>query len=283
MTAQFDPRLNPFRDDLAAAHLEGQVEARKFVTGTRRQVIEPSAPILRRPRFNAALDTEALFGETVVVYDDHEGWSWVQLETDKYVGYLPTSALGDEVAEATHRVSVPRTMLFPEPDIKSGPVQFISLNTPLSATSERDGFLELAQYRGFVFKRHVTPWNEFQSDFVSVAETFLGTPYLWGGRQSLGLDCSGLVQMSLAATGYAAQRDSYMQEQSLGTALDCLDTTALRRGDLVFWPGHVAIVFDGDRFIHANGHHMQVVIEPIAETVDRIASIGKHVTMVRRP
>ncbi len=282
MTAQFDPRLNPFRDDIAAAHLEGHVEARKFVTGTRRQVIESSAPILRRPQFNAPLDTEALFGETVIVYDDHEGWSWVQLETDDYVGYLPTSALDDEIAEATHRVNVPRTMLFPEPDIKSGPVRFISLNTPLSAASERGDFLELAQYRGFVFKPHTVPLNEFQSDFVNVAETFLGTPYLWGGRQSLGLDCSGLVQMSLAATGYAAQRDSYMQEKSLGTALEDLDIAALKRGDLVFWPGHVAIVFGNDRFIHANGHHMQVVIEPITETIARIASIGKDVTAIRR-
>jgi cell wall-associated NlpC family hydrolase len=275
-----DPRLTPARPDLAAASLRGRVVAARFAEGTPSQIVAASAPLRRRPEADAPLETEALRGEAATVYEDAGGWSWAQLTRDGYVGYLPTSALGDWV-EPTHRVAAPRTHAYPGPSIKRPPLAAISLGALL--TIERiEGDFAIDTGGWHYFARHLAPADGFEADFVEVAERFLHAPYLWGGRTSEGIDCSGLVQTALTAAGIAAPRDSDLLEAGLGALLPA--GADLRRGDLIFWKGHVGVMRDARTLLHANGWHMRVVSEPLAEAISRIErSGGGTVTSIRRP
>ena len=275
-----DPRRHAYRADLAAEHLRGAVAAERYVPGEPRQVAAPALPLRREPRFDAPLDTEALHGETLTVYDEREGWAWVQLHHDNYVGYVPSGGLVPEVTAPTHRVSVLRTYVFPEPDAKVPPLAMLSLNARVTVAETAGRFLRL-ESGGFVYARHALPVAEIAADYVAVAETFVGTPYLWGGRTSVGLDCSGLVQLAAAAAGHVVPRDADMQAEEAGHAFDW-QTGELVRGDLVFWNGHVGIMTSPEEFLHANAHHMAVEIEPFREARDRIKVAGFEVTGVRR-
>jgi len=275
----YDPRITPARPDLAASQLAGKVEATRFVDGQVREIADASAPVRRTPSPDAGLDTEALKGERVTIYDSNaEGWSWGQLASDRYVGWLPTSALRDPGPPPTHRVAVLRTLVFPGPSIKLPPVEGLSFGCRL-AVLRIDGPLAVTDANGFVPACHLKPLDTREPDFVAVAETFIGVPYLWGGKSSLGLDCSALVQLALTACGIACPRDSDMQERALGAPVAISD---LRRGDLVFWKDHVAIARDPATLVHANAFHMAVAIEPVAGAIPRIRVARSEVTSVRR-
>ena len=284
--ADLDPRLTPARPDLAARFLEGAVNAERFVDGTPARVIDGLAPLRREPRPDAGLDTEALYGERLTVYDeDDEGWAWVQLARDGYVGWIPAAAyLKGEGPRPTHRVATLRTFLYPGPSIKLPPLGWASLGARVAVVRETEAngrrFAVTGDGRAIV-ANHLAPVDTLESDPVAVAERFLGTPYLWGGRSSLGLDCSGLVQTALEACGIAAPRDADLQEAALGEPVD-LDPRAWRRGDLMFWPGHVALVRDETTFLHANGFMMAVGIERIDEGLARIEASGPGLRAVRR-
>lgn len=285
--ANYDPRITPARPDLAAKHLEGKVAAARFVVGEDREVIVPRAPLRHAPSPDASLDTEALRGERVTIYEANgEGWSWGQLAADGYVGWLPSAALGPPGAAATHRVGALRTFGFPGPSIKLPPVTALSLGSHLTVVGfagEREAFAVTDRGEHFP-ARHLAAVGTAEHDFVAVAERFLGVPYLWGGKTSLGLDCSGLVQVALTACGRACPRDSDMQERALGTAIDVTSgVAALHRGDLVFWPGHVAIARGDGSLVHANAHHVAVAVEPVEEAVTRIVAAGSRVISIKRP
>jgi cell wall-associated NlpC family hydrolase len=277
-----DPRLTPARPDLAAKYLEGRIEARRFVTGEEFEISDSIAPLRDAPSSDAMLLTQALMGERVTIYDrDDEGFAWGQLNSDGYVGWLPDRALAKPAAAPTHKITALRTFAFPGPSIKLPPADTLVMGAAVTVIRD-DGVFAVTRSGWYLPRRHVGPIGRHADDFVAVAEQFAGTPYLWGGKSSLGIDCSGLVQISLNAAGIGCPRDSDMQQDGLGRALDAAEAKKLRRGDLMFWNGHVAIVRDADTIVHANAHHMATTIENTSEAIARIKAAGSEINAIKR-
>ena len=274
-----DPRLTPARDDLATAGLEGLVPAGRYVRPRRMQVSVPATAVRSQPDASAEQWDQLLLGERFDVLEIRDGFAWGQAVRDGYVGHVALDALAPEGPAPTHWVRVRLTYGFRSPSIKSEPVGPISLNS-LVAVSGREGKLVLCDAGFWLPETHLAPIGVFEADPLAVAEAHLGAAYLWGGREGSGLDCSGLVQQALLACGRACPRDSDLQ-QGLGVAAS---PDALGRGDLVFWKGHVAMMVDATRMVHANAHHMAVAIEPLAEAIQRISGMGGgEPTAFRRP
>ncbi|MGZ5876682.1 MAG: C40 family peptidase [Bradyrhizobium sp.] len=277
-----DPRLTPARPELAAKYLEGKIEAARFVIGEEFEIVDALAPLRERPSSDAMLLTQALKGERATIYDRNgEGFAWGQLNSDGYVGWLPDRALAKPIAAPTHKVTSLRTFAFPGPSIKLPPVATLVMGAVVTVVRE-DGPFAMTRDGWYLPRQHLGGIGQHESDFVAVAERFTGTPYLWGGKSSLGIDCSGLVQLSLNAAGTGCPRDSDMQQDGLGRTLDPAESKKLQRGDLIFWKGHVAIVRDADTIVHANAHHMATVIENIRDAIPRIKAAGSEIAAIKR-
>jgi cell wall-associated NlpC family hydrolase len=259
------------------------VTAARFVEGRPAGVRRGVADLRRRPEASAGLDTQLLYGEQVVVFEEKNGWAWVQNGTDGYVGYVESAALGEASGPPTHRLRALRSFLYPEPDLKTPPLDCLSIASPVQVVAN-DGAYSRVAGGGWIYSKHLQPLDETAPDFVATALEFLGTPYYWGGRSSVGLDCSTLVQLSLACAGVAALRDSYQQVVTLGEALNGLPgEVAVARGDLIFSPGHIAILLDEDHVLHANGFTMSVAIERLEALEGRVrAETGGGFTCLRR-
>jgi cell wall-associated NlpC family hydrolase len=277
-----DPRLTPARPDLAAKYLEGKVKAARFVTGEEFEIAEALAPLREAPSSEAMLLTQALMGERVTIYDrDGEGFAWGQLNGDGYVGWLPDRALAKPVGKPTDKITATRTFAFPGPSIKLPPIETLVMGSMVTVLRE-DGPFAVTREGWYLPRQHVGGIDRCAEDFVAVAEQFAGTPYLWGGKSSFGIDCSGLVQISLNAAGTGCPRDSDMQQDSLGRLLGLAESSKLQRGDLIFWKGHVAIVRDADSIVHANAHHMATVLENTRDAVARIRAAGSEISAIKR-
>jgi cell wall-associated NlpC family hydrolase len=282
--AGLDKRVTPARPDLAAAYLRGVVTAPRYVQGEARRVVVDATPLRSEPNPEHGYDTQVLYGEAVQVYEfDEEGWAFVQLDRDRYVGYVSANALAPVDVKFTHRVRTPRTFMYPARSIKTSPIRALPMLARVSVRAIDGAFAQIED-GGYVWADHLAPLDEVEPDFVSVAERFERAPYLWGGKTWDGADCSGLIQIALQAAGIDAPRDTDMQATSLGAAIDPgANFEALRRGDLVFWKGHVGVMCDANILLHANGHHMQVAREPFALARERIAkNTFGEVTCVRR-
>lgn len=267
---ELDPRLTPARGDLAARHLLGQVEAERFVEGSYAIVSEGVVDLRPRPEMALAPDTQLLFGEQVTVYEQAQGWAWVQSTQDGYVGYVPDAALTHGNASGrppSHRIASLGSNLYSEPALKIAVAGQLPFGACVCAREERDGFTRISDAH-WVPTPHLASKFQLLPDWVAIAELFLGVPYLWGGRSNLGLDCSALIQLARQAAGHRCLRDSDMQAKAEGETLP--EDTPLQRGDLLFWRGHVGVMSDPETLLHANGHHMAVVYEPVHDAIARI-------------
>jgi len=281
---KLDPRMHAFRRDLADIRLKGQVEATGFVGGMKHRIAAPVVDVRTAPRFDSSVNTQLIRGQDVLVFEQHEGFAWIQNADDGYVGYINDAALETESSILTHRVIAPRTFLYPGPDLRLSPAVALSLGSQLTIFAEKEtrgtryGILKSGE--AVVFS-HIKPLDKPERDYVSVAERLVYTPYLWGGVSGFGIDCSGLVQLAMAVTGKIVLRDSDMQAGTIGTFIE--DKNTLQRGDLVFWQGHVAIMMNEKNVIHANGTSMDVQIEPLQKACERIALHYGQPTCFRRP
>lgn len=251
------------------------------------QVTATVTALRRTPEDDGAMDTQLLFGEVFLVETEEDGWAYGRSHRDNYPGWVDLAALSAPVLIATHKVSALRTYAYAEPDLKSPPVGLISMNAPLP-TARRDGKFIEVQRLGWVFEAHTAAVGECAEDYVSVAELFEHTPYLWGGRESLGLDCSALLQNALERAGISGcPRDSGDQEAWCRENWERVEfndeLSGLQRGDVIFWPGHVGIMTSETHFLHANGHHMLTIHEPVSRTVMRIAHHHAPVSAICRP
>jgi hypothetical protein len=275
-----DPRLTPARPDLAASFLEGKVEAARFADGKIFALARGRCSLRHAPSADAAQDSELLHGEIFTVYEEKNGWAWGQAKRDLYVGYVHTISLGAAV-EADHGVAAVMAPALHAPDVKHPLGELLPMNARVKVLARENGYARIAGDL-YVRESQLRPLGEHAPDWIAVAERFLGAPYVWGGRTAAGLDCSGLIQTAMQAGGIAAPRDTDMQT-ALGTAVPLApDLSGLKRGDLVFWKGHVGVMLDGARLLHANAFHMEVAVEPLAEAASRIARSAGAITQVKR-
>ncbi len=266
MDMTIDPRLVPARPDLAAAHLKGSVAAERFTEGRSLTVAAPVLDMTSTPDRDAGLSNQLLMGERFLAYEEdaEAGLAWGQAEADGYVGYVSLAGLEADAPEPDMHVTVLSTYIYPEPNMKTRPLEALPMLARVATVGHEAGFVALAS-GGYCPAQHLAPIGPLAGDFVGVAEQMLGRPYLWGGRSAEGVDCSGFVQLALAAVGRMILRDADLQ-QSAGVELN----EPLARGDLVFWDGHVGIMQDDETLLHANAHHMAVASEPLADAEARI-------------
>lgn len=267
-----DPRVHAFRPDIADLALRDLVVAERYVEPVLRQCIRGIVPLFGSPDPDASLISQIRYGEFVDVFERREdGFAWVQNRMDRYVGYMPAiDVFSEEIADLSNRVSVLHSFVYPDPDIKSQPIDELVFGSCVHVGGLENNFRKLTN-GGYLFAKHLAPAEElYTPDYVFTAGRLLHMPYLWGGRTPLGIDCSGLIQLALEMAGLDAPRDSDQQRQAYGSPLSghWRDRTWLR-GDLVFFPGHVGVMTGPDHLLHASAFDMKVVVEPLLDVVTR--------------
>jgi len=271
-----DGRIHAARGDLADISLAGTLFSAHYARAVELTCIAAGTPVHSAPSKSSGAVSELLRGEVFHALDLTTDWAWGFCGHDGYVGYVRREAL--DVRElATHRITAATAPIFAAADIKSSIADYWPRGALLQGEAQGD-FIACAE--GFVHARHVAPADQSERDWTAVAELYLGLPYIWGGRGHRGLDCSGLVQVALSQCGIAVPRDTDLQREGIGSPLAAGDS--LRRGDIVFFPGHVGIMTDDAHLLHANAHWMAVVVEPLADVIERFGSEENPVLARRR-
>jgi cell wall-associated NlpC family hydrolase len=233
------------------------------------QVAPAMAPLKKEPNSNSETQTYVLKGEPLQILGEYSNWQLVVSVIDGYLGWLDQSAVQPRLSEPTHRVKVPLSHLYIKPDFRTQPNSILTMGAYVTvAGSTENEFLPI-EGGGWLYARHLDVVGTYADDPITVAESFIGAPYLWGGRSALGIDCSGLVQVALASCGHRVHRDSGPQLTSLGRPLEAEESAA--RGDLAFFPGHVGWMLDNVHMLHANATNMAVTIEELDVVIERIS------------
>lgn len=275
-SVRLDPRTHALRSDLADIALADRIQSPRFGQSRPMQCCIGTAMLRAAPDAAATAVSALLFGENFAVFDIDNGWAWGQCGHDHYVGYVESAALADPGACATHRISVPAALVFARPDIKAAALTKLPFNALVVGAAYDEKFVAAAG--GFVHVRHLSAIGVDLPLPLEAARLFVGSPYLWGGRTCAGVDCSGLVQAALLAAGQSPPRDTDQQAAAIGVAVALADRTP---GDLLFVPGHVGIIDQGDHLLHANAYWMRTLSEPLADVLARLPT--GHVVNLRRP
>ena len=275
-----DLREYAFRPTIAASYLQGIVAADQFSDGMVCSVTDSVLPLKSNPTDQAELASEMLFGEKFIVYESQGSWAWGQSQTDGYVGFVKINGLSERPSSPTHEVKELKTFVYQRPDIKSPVLKGLAMGSKVSLKEKSGNFIRLKE-GGWIVEKHVVEFNAKEASFITVARKYIGTPYLWGGRSSNGLDCSALVQLSLSRVGILAPRDTDQQEETLGCFCG-KNPEDIEKGDLLYTQGHVAISSGRDLVLHANAHHMRVVEEPLQAFLSRLDETDHQLRSIKR-
>ena len=276
---KFDSRIIPIRNDLASIEYKGLIKSKKFSNGTNYFLRSSSSPLYSKKNSNE-LASQLLYGEIFRVFDVSGKFAWGQSLRDNYVGYTPIESLSSKKIKATHKIQSLRALIYKKPQIKQSPIMYLSLNSLVNVKS-KEGKFSFLENLGWIFSGCISPINNFNFNVTELAIQYLNTPYLWGGRDSIGIDCSGLIQNIYQMVGINMPRDTDLQE--LFFADEIFSETKIKAGDLIFWKGHVAMALDNKNIIHANAYHMKTSIETLKHAKVRIAKQYGRIIKISRP
>lgn len=241
-------------------------------------IIQPSTQMKESPNENSALETECLFGEKIEIKDSYMEWVYCKSETDNYSGWIKKNTIG-ALGNPTHRVIANRSFIYERKDAKSNCLFYLPMGAKLVIKDIQATWAKVSLFtnydheNGYIPSNHIIKLNHSVEDWVAIAENLINTPYRWGGKDTIGIDCSALLQLSYENYGEIIPRNTIDQLKVQKPTVS--DINALRRGFVVFWKGHVAIMTDKLNCVHANAFHMKTIIEPLDEVVSRMNKENK--------